>query len=76
MKQIESDFLADTRQVSPLHLNHATLHRTTHLTAFVSSSPVLPPTVNFGLNVTVIGNRKLHNTTSSNTPLSPAVSRY
>ena len=54
-----SDLLAGPRQVSPLHLNHATVHSTTHLTAFASSFPVLPPTINFGLNATEIGSRNV-----------------
>ena len=72
-KQVGLDLLADIRQVSPLYLNHATVHRTTHLTALGSSFPVRSPTVNFSLNVTVIWNWKVRNAMSPSTPMSPDV---
>jgi hypothetical protein len=76
VKQIESDLLANNRQVSRLHLSDATWHHTTHLIVFPISHRVPPPTVNFGLNATVIGSRNVQRRTSSSTLVSPEVPSY
>jgi hypothetical protein len=76
VKQIESDLVADIRQVSPLHLNHATWHRITHLIVFAANYGGPSPTVKFGGSFTVIGRRNAQITTAPSTLVFAAAQRY
>jgi hypothetical protein len=62
--RIELDILAYTGQVSRLHLNQVSCHRTTHLIVFVTIFRVPSPAVNFGRNGIVIGSRIVQNATA------------